>query len=100
MSLYFEDHAEDEYEKILNEYLAVGVELARDFQAEFEHATSQVTAFPKLGSPLRIRRFRFVRLRRFPYLIIYQIVAGDIWIMAVAHYRRRHGYWNKRRINP
>ncbi len=40
-----------------------------------------------------IRRFL---LRRFPYVIIYEIVSDEIHILAVAHTKRRPGYWKNR----
>jgi hypothetical protein len=37
------------------------------------------------------------RLRRFPYTIHYAVLHDAIWIAAVAHQRRRPGYWAVRR---
>ena len=36
------------------------------------------------------------RLRQFPYKLIYIIEEGQILVLAVAHDRRRPGYWKKR----
>lgn len=35
-------------------------------------------------------------LRRFPYSIVYLVEGEDLWIVAVAHERRRPGYWADR----
>jgi toxin ParE1/3/4 len=35
-------------------------------------------------------------VRRFPYTIFYLELAEQIWIAAVAHQRRRPGYWRNR----
>ena len=32
----------------------------------------------------------------FPYLIVYEIRGPDLIVIAVAHARRRPGYWNRR----
>jgi hypothetical protein len=41
---------------------------------------------------------RKVRLRRFPYLIYYVELDDSLWIAAVAHQKRRPGYWSHRRV--
>ena len=35
-------------------------------------------------------------MRRFPYLIVYRVTASAIQVVAVAHARRRPGYWKTR----
>jgi hypothetical protein len=32
-------------------------------------------------------------LQKFPYSLFYTIDSGDLLILAVAHHRRRPGYW-------
>jgi plasmid stabilization system protein ParE len=36
-------------------------------------------------------------LRRFPFSVVYRIEASKILIVAVAHERRRPGYWRRRK---
>jgi plasmid stabilization system protein ParE len=43
------------------------------------------------------RDVRFCRLGRFPYRIVFEIREPWIVILAVAHARRRPGYWKRRR---
>ena len=43
------------------------------------------------------RDVRFCRLRRFPYRIVFEIRKSGIVILAVAHSRRRPGFWKRRR---
>lgn len=71
------------------------VELGLAFVAEFERAANLVLANPKLGATFRGIRRRYI-LRRFPYSIIYQITADELRVIAVAHHRRRPGYWVNR----
>jgi hypothetical protein len=40
---------------------------------------------------------RWVRLRQFPYVIYYRIDGDKPIVMAVAHGRRRLGYWLRRK---
>jgi plasmid stabilization system protein ParE len=41
-------------------------------------------------------KFRRILLARFPYSVIYSIRSKRIWVIAVAHHRRRSGYWQER----
>ena len=71
------------------------VELGLAFVAEFERTTNLVLDNPMLGAIFRGSRRRYL-LRRFPYNIIYQVTAEELRIVAVAHHRRRPGYWANR----
>lgn len=42
------------------------------------------------------QRFRRVVLRRFPYLLVYELRADGVEVVAVAHARREPGYWISR----
>jgi mRNA-degrading endonuclease RelE of RelBE toxin-antitoxin system len=37
-----------------------------------------------------------LKVRRYPFRIIYLIQVDRIWIVAVAHLSRRPGYWSDR----
>ena len=69
--------------------------LGRSFVDEFERAVNLVLSNPVLGSPFMACHRQF-SLRRFPYRIIYQLTADELRVIAVAHQRRRPGYWKKR----
>jgi hypothetical protein len=43
------------------------------------------------------REFRFFRVRRFPFVVYYAELIDAIWVVAIAHGRRRPNYWRKRR---
>jgi len=70
--------------------------LGRRFAAEVERTISLVRNFPDAGSPAGVSRRR-VLVARYPYAIVYRHDPGSIVIIAVAHQRRRPGYWRKRR---
>ena len=50
---------------------------------------------PFAGSPLSadIRR---LLVRQFPYSLVYRVEKDSIFILAVAHWHRRPGYWRTR----
>jgi toxin ParE1/3/4 len=71
-------------------------ELGLAFVAEFDRGANFLLANPLIGTPFRGTSRRYV-LRRFPYSIIYRTSADQVQIVAVAHHRRRPGYWTKRK---
>ena len=76
--------------------LKANVELGLAFVAEFERTANFVLANPLVGAVFRGTRRRYI-LRRFPYSIIYQVTTDELRVIAVAHHRRRPGYWASRR---
>ena len=69
--------------------------LGLEFILEVERATRALVSYPKIGHRFS-RRLRRVLVRRFPYGLLYRIDADAIRIVAVAHVRRRPGYWRHR----
>jgi len=66
-------------------------DLGLAFIVEFERALELLCAYPRLGAPWRnMRRFP---LRRFPYSIIYYVTGEELRVIALAHHRRKPGYW-------
>ena len=70
-------------------------DLGLAFIAEFERALSVLAAHPALGVPWR-GLTRRLPLRRFPYSVVYRIKGKDLRVIALAHQRRRPGYWSGR----
>ena len=92
----FHDEAAAEYDASFDWYLEHSPDAARKFDAEMEHAISQITKFPLrwASGPLNTRRYL---LRRFPFLLIFRERPFDeIQIIAVAHTSRRPDYWKTR----
>ena len=83
----------------LNEALAYYNERNPDAAQRFANVirTEEQTIldFPEialtLGSNLRV-----LRVSKFPYSLVYRAVKGNILIVAVAHHKRRPGYWKTR----
>jgi plasmid stabilization system protein ParE len=68
---------------------------AAAFEAEISHAMNRIAAAPD-RYPRYVDESRRILLRRFPYAIVYRVHADSIEIVAVAHGRRRPGYWRTR----
>jgi plasmid stabilization system protein ParE len=65
------------------------------FLDDVERAIQAVLESPRIGAPVG-RKFRKTLLRRFPFSIVYADRGEEIVIVAVAHQRRRPGYWRGR----
>lgn len=96
MKLFIAAVAEEELLDISRYYASVGgVELGKSFVDEFQRAVELLLLTPELGKKLK-RSHRHYPLRRFPYRIIYQVRDDALRVIAIAHHRRRPGYWSKR----
>lgn len=64
---------------------------------EIQRALTLVRARPAAWSvsPLDPRA-RYIRLTRFPYRIVFAHESNEILVVAIAHVRRRPGYWRTR----
>lgn len=66
-----------------------------DFEREVERALRLIAASPTRW--LRIdRKHRRVLVRKFPYLIVYRVLRGQIVVVAIAHGMRKPGFWRRR----
>lgn len=56
-----------------------------------------IEAHPEIGSLSRTDpRTRRLLVPRFPFQVVYHLEPAEIVIVAVAHLKRRPGYWKKR----
>nr|WP_255712966.1 type II toxin-antitoxin system RelE/ParE family toxin [Rhodopirellula sp. JC740] len=87
--------AADEVEAAFSEYAMVGQEVADGFKAELDHAEKLVLRSPESWATYfhGTRGFRF---RRYPFVMAYIIREDTPLVIAVAHTRRRLGYWAER----
>ncbi|HZT46513.1 MAG TPA: type II toxin-antitoxin system RelE/ParE family toxin [Hyphomicrobiaceae bacterium] len=95
MRVHFVSHARAEILEATAYYRDQSSEVARRFLADLASATSLLLQFPGIGSPAQggVRRFL---LKAFPYQLIYRVDGNDIRVFAVAHVKRRPGYWRDR----
>jgi toxin ParE1/3/4 len=71
--------------------------LGLDLAAAVQQATEHIRRFPQASSVhLEGLGIRKCVVRHFPYNILYAELEDRIWIVAVAHQRRRPDYWRSR----
>lgn len=72
-----------------------GATVAARFRAAVLDAESRVSANPAAWSPDQ-HGTRACRLKKFPYRLIYVEEPTRVLVLALAHDRRRPGYWVRR----
>ena len=71
---------------------------ARNFGSRSRMRFGEFRNNPLAGSRYGRTKFRFVLVRRFPFVVFYAEGEEAIRLMAIAHGRRRPGYWRKRKF--
>jgi plasmid stabilization system protein ParE len=91
----FHPLAADEAEDAERWYRERNETAAMRFRSELDRAVDLIADRPEAGGPY-LGDTRRVLLRRFPFLIVYRARGELVQIVAVAHARRRPGYWHAR----
>jgi plasmid stabilization system protein ParE len=76
-------------------YARGGALLVARFLAALDAAVADIGANPGAGSP-QLHGTRVWRLSRFPFHLVYVEDPAGVLVVAVAHHRRRPGYWRRR----
>lgn len=69
---------------------------ARGFLTSLEQAITAVAEAPDRYPKTRHGCRRFVFLNRYPFDLVFRVDGERIHVVAVAHHRRRPGYWRNR----
>ena len=92
--------AADELEEAAEWYDRQRAGLGRELVLEVRAAVRSLAQNPRSGSPVDVvdpaLGVRRVRVRRFPYQVVYVGIDAGVVVIAVAHDRRRPGYWDTR----
>ena len=70
--------------------------LGSDFKSEIDRTLDLLSKNPELGAVVDAP-YRRLLLDRFPFAVIYRTRESTLRILAVAHQRRRPGYWKGRK---
>lgn len=95
LEICFTADARDELQEAILYYQGEAPGLGADLLAEVEIILSLIGEHPELGSPYESGTRRLL-LRHFPYSIVYLVAEEQVTIVAIAHQRRRPGYWRER----
>lgn len=88
----------EELDSAISYYEIQKAGLGLEFLSEMEQAISRIQQHPNLGTAYKISGLRRYVIQRFPFLIFYAERETFIWIVAIAHSKRRPDYWRRRQI--
>jgi plasmid stabilization system protein ParE len=92
--------AEEELTAAVSWYEARRPGLGQDFLAAVDATCELMRRFPKIGSLKRQnaprKEVRRLGVEGFPFSIMYREFPEGIYVVAVAHDKRRPGYWKNR----
>jgi plasmid stabilization system protein ParE len=72
---------------------------AARFSTELDEAEAAILERPEAWPPGEEGTRRYL-LRRFPFSVVYHVEKSRVLIVAIAHGRRRPGYWKHRSSRP
>ena len=95
--LLFETEAEHELDEAAQRYDEQRPGLGQRLLDQVARTAEHVREFPRAGAPVKhVSEELGVRqapVKGFPYHLVYLATAQEIRVLAIAHYRRRPGYW-------
>jgi toxin ParE1/3/4 len=95
MKITFLEEADSEFSAAISYYDIQEPGLGQRFEDEIDRALLWLVEHHQV-CPLRRGIYRRMNLHVFPYYVPYVIRESTLWVVAVAHSRRRPEYWIKR----
>jgi plasmid stabilization system protein ParE len=97
-SVAFHRLAAQEFRQARSWYAQRSRRTALRFIQTLDTALQQIANDPERW-PLYDDRHRWVKTKKFPYLVIYRPTGEEqVTVVALAHTRRRAGYWRRRSV--
>jgi plasmid stabilization system protein ParE len=94
----FSAEARDELRAACRYYEVCRTGLGDEFGHEVTRAIRRICRNATVGSPYAGEKV--LRMHRFPYGVVYRLIDDQVLILAIAHLRRRPGYWKGRARDP
>ena len=96
MIYQFHPEAEAEHLETVAYYETRQAGLGASDLAEFESILDRICQAPNRYQIEREPDIRRIRLRRFPFTVLFRESEGTVQVLAVAHHHRRPSYWLSR----
>jgi toxin ParE1/3/4 len=95
--IYFHEAAVEEADVAFTWYYVRSPKAAQGFLEEMARILEEMSHSPQLSVPYQSGTKRAI-FRRYPYSIIFIPRSERIDVLAIAHAKRRPGYWRKRQM--
>lgn len=99
MKTEFLPDADEEFREAVRYYESEAPGVGMAFAVAVHKAVAGIVEFP-LAAPLIRAGVRKNTLRHFPYNVLYSVESDMLVIVAIAHQKRRAGYWRSRLKKP
>ena len=93
MIYYFHPAAEAEHLESVAYFESKRPGLGASYLAEFERTIDTACGAPHRYPVEKQPDVRRIRMKRFPFTILFRESLGNVQVLAVAHHRRRPQYW-------
>ncbi len=94
MKVEFHPDAAEEFAATAVYYNGERYGLGHRFRDAVVNAIDRIGQFPQIGRPGA--RWRRLQVAGFPYDLVYRVRGDVLEVLALAHHRRRPGYWKAR----
>ncbi len=95
MRVDFDPAAQAEFDAVKRQYELNNEGLGNEFAESVRQGLRRVMSQP-LSCPVEVSVYRRLVLKRFPYKVMYCVVADCVYVVAIAHMRREQNYWYSR----
>lgn len=95
MNIILSDGARRDFNEGLRWYRKLSDQAADNFIMRTLETAERIAADPERHRQI-LPGIRMLRYKRYPYSLIYRITPDAIKVYAVAHDKRRPGYWSRR----
>ncbi len=95
-AIRFHDTAREELLDEIRYYASISPSLGERLADEIEQATQLAAEFPDMGSPYKYGSRR-VFPRKFPFSVVYMVREAEVYVLALAPFSRKPGYWRARK---
>jgi plasmid stabilization system protein ParE len=93
MNYCFHPAAEAEHLESVGYYESKRAGLGVSYLAEFERTMNDVCKVPHRYPVDKHPDVRRIRMKKFPFVVLFRESSGTVQVLAVAHSRRRPQYW-------
>ncbi len=90
------EEAEEEYVQALAWYEARSPKAADRFESAFAETLALIAESAEIFPPCDEEGFRYASVHHYPYRLIFRTLLDNVQVVAVAHARRKPGYWSRR----
>ena len=89
-------YAEGELDEAIDFYEMAQPGFGRTFAGAVQRTVDRIRSFPEFGKSLG-GSVRTTAVPHFPFSVVYRVDRAEVVVLAIAHQRRRPGYWRNRR---